>query len=201
MRGDVVGAAKYRKLKKLGSGSFGTVFLVEDASRARFVLKEVDLRGLPLKEQRATMNEVKVLQRLRHKHIVSYHDSFISAEGRLCIIMEWAAGGDIGALIAARKKAGKRFTEAEILRLLHQMASALAYCHHEAKLLHRDLKPANIFLGANGEVKVGDFGTTTLILTLTLTLTPTLTPTLTLTLSRWATLASRRCSTRLARSR
>ena len=69
MRGDVVGAAKYRKLKKLGSGSFGTVFLVEDASRARFVLKEVDLRGLPLKEQRATMNEVKVLQRLRHKQL------------------------------------------------------------------------------------------------------------------------------------
>ena len=46
----------------------------------------------------------------------------------------------------------------EIALPFAEMCSALAYCHHELKLLHRDLKPANIFLSAAGNVKVGDFG-------------------------------------------
>ena len=72
--------------------------------------------------------------------------------------MEWASGGDLGALISRRKRSGRRFTEPEILRLFYQTCSALAYCHHELKLLHRDLKPANIFIDSKGDVKVGDFG-------------------------------------------
>jgi NIMA (never in mitosis gene a)-related kinase len=104
------------------------------------------------------MNEVKVLQRLKHEHIVRYVDSFVSESGKLCICMEWASGGDIGALLGAKKKAGGRFSEAELIRMVWQMASALSYCHHEVKLLHRDLKPANIFLDKRGEIKIGDFG-------------------------------------------
>ena len=44
----------------------------------------------------------------------------------------------------------------------HAVFAALAYCHHDLKLLHRDLKPANVFLGGGGGgelvVKLGDFG-------------------------------------------
>lgn len=29
---------------------------------------------------------------------------------------------------------------------------------HENKLVHRDLKPENLFLGNNGQIKIGDFG-------------------------------------------
>ena len=52
----------------------------------------------------------------------------------------------------------KPFTEAEVLRILWQLTSALAYCHHELHMLHRDLKPQNVFLSASGDVKLGDFG-------------------------------------------
>ena len=71
------------------------------------------------------MNEVKVLQRLKHEHIVAYKDSFVSDEEKLCIVMEWASGGDLASLISRKKKTGKRFSETEIITILYQICSAL----------------------------------------------------------------------------
>lgn len=150
--------ASSRKIRKIGAGSFGTVWLVHDhVSNANLVMKEVSLRGLPLKEQRATKNEVRVLQRLQHPHIISYVDSFVHNE-KLCICMNWASGGDLGTQISQHKRSGKRFLEVDVIKCCYQVSSALAYCHHTLKLLHRDLKPANIFINANGEYLLGDFG-------------------------------------------
>ena len=130
----------YTKLKQLGAGSFGTVFLVRDiASGDVRVMKVVSLKGLPLKEVRAARNEVKVLvalQSLNHANLIRYHDSYVTRTDapRLHIIMEWASGGDLGNLIAQRRKAGKRFSEPEILRMLSEICSALSHCHHRLKL-------------------------------------------------------------------
>ena len=45
---------RYLKVKRIGSGSFGVVWLVRDALTATtLVMKEVSLKGLPLKEQRS----------------------------------------------------------------------------------------------------------------------------------------------------
>ena len=59
-------------------------------------------------------------------------------EDRLCIVMEWASGGDLAARIERRRREGKRFEEAEVLRILRQLVNALAYCHCQLKLLHRE---------------------------------------------------------------
>jgi serine/threonine protein kinase len=47
-----------------------------------------------------------------------------------------------------------------IWKILAQITLALYDCHRrkEGKILHRDLKPGNVFLDANNNVKLGDFG-------------------------------------------
>ena len=76
----------------------------------------------------------------------------------LCIVMEWAEGKDLGALVGQRRKEKRPFTEDEVLKIFWQLTSALAHCHHDHHMLHRDLKPQNVFLAGNGDVKLGDFG-------------------------------------------
>ena len=96
--------------------------------------------------------------------LVAYREAFLAdSGGTLCIVMEYADGGDLRRLIevqAAKTPPNPpRFPEALVLKWLVQCVSALAFCHHDLKLLHRDIKPANIFLTqATQDVKIGDFG-------------------------------------------
>ena len=52
--------------------------------------------------------------------------------------------------------------ESFVWRVCYQSILALKECHCRARngkaVLHRDLKPANVFLDANSNVKLGDFG-------------------------------------------
>lgn len=43
------------------------------------------------------------------------------------------------------------------LQYIMELADALHYCHSK-KVIHRDIKPENLLLGANGELKIADFG-------------------------------------------
>ena len=150
------------KVKPLGKGSFGKVYLCRDNNnlKEQSVLKEVPLAGLSAKEQKRSMSEAAVLQRLKHPHLISYRGSEVTRapHSTLRICMEFADGGDLGGRIEQLKKGGKYFSEEEILKVVAQSVSAMAHCHHSLYLLHRDIKPANIFLTKAGDVKIGDFG-------------------------------------------
>ena len=157
----------YAKTKRLGSGTFGTVYLATNEQTGEAcVLKEIKLKGLDSKELAASLAETDVLRGLRHPNIVAYRDSF-SAGGTLAIVMELAEGGDLGRVIQRHADAGRYLPEAAVLKIAAQAADALAYCHHEKRLLHRDLKPENIFLTRSGDVKIGDFGISKVLSTTT----------------------------------
>jgi translation initiation factor 2-alpha kinase 4 len=51
-------------------------------------------------------------------------------------------------------------TEETSWKLLRQLLEGLQYVHSQG-MIHRDLKPSNVFLDANGNAKLGDFGLAT----------------------------------------
>lgn len=150
-------ANRYRMEKRLGSGSFGTVFLVEDMkTKGEWkVLKEIFVGELQPDETVDAMREARLLSNLNHPNIVKFLDSFVDGEF-FCIVTEYCEGGDLDDKIKAWKKAGKRFDESLILAWFIQLVLAVKFMH-EKRILHRDLKTRNIFLKKN-LIKLGDFG-------------------------------------------
>jgi NIMA (never in mitosis gene a)-related kinase len=66
----------------------------------------------------------------------------------------------MGQLIKRCKKQKEFIPEEMAWKILSQMILALFECHKrkEGKILHRDLKPGNVFIDAQNNVKLGDFG-------------------------------------------
>ena len=84
-------------LKKLGQGSFGSVFKVRrKCDNEIYAMKKVKLFMLSEKERLNALNEVRILASIKDKNIVSYKDAFFDENSKeLCIIMEFASEGSI----------------------------------------------------------------------------------------------------------
>ena len=93
---------RFRFVKRLGQGSFGSVHkVIRIADGQSYALKQVGLhkgdQGDCLAED--ALNEVRLLASLHHPHIVRFFEAFVTGssryDSRLCIVMEYAGGGDL----------------------------------------------------------------------------------------------------------
>ena len=141
-------------LKRLGTGSFGTVYKVKRKQDNKvYALKRVE-------SNQDNLNEVRLLASLNHPNIIKFYDAFpfYKSETRiinLSIIMEYAGGGDLTKLINSYKLKNKYISEKRIWKYTYQIASAVDHLHRH-DILHRDLKAANCFLTSDDNIKLGD---------------------------------------------
>ncbi|NXJ68771.1 NEK5 kinase, partial [Rostratula benghalensis] len=147
---------KYEIIKKIGEGSFGTIFLAKGkVDNEQCVVKEINLTKMPVKEKEASQKEVILLAKMKHANIVTFYDS-LQEKNKLYIVMEYCDGGDLMKRINMQH--GVLFDEDQILSWFVQISLGLKHIH-DKKILHRDVKAQNIFLSNNGKVaKLGDFG-------------------------------------------
>ena len=99
-----------------------------------------------------------------HPNVIGYRQVFFEdATSSLCLVMDYADGGDVLQKINQHQRTGTTFPEKEIWSIFIQIVKGLAALH-KRKILHRDMKVnssmmfqcANIFLCKNGLVKLGD---------------------------------------------
>ncbi|XP_058409229.1 serine/threonine-protein kinase Nek11 [Diceros bicornis minor] len=158
-------ARRYVLQQKLGSGSFGTVYLVSDKKAKQGeelkVLKEICVGELNPNETVQANLEAQLLSKLDHPAIVKFHASFVEQDN-FCIITEYCEGRDLDCKIQEYKEAGKTFPESQIIEWFIQLLLGVDYMH-ERRILHRDLKSKNIFL-KNNLLKIGDFGVSRLLM-------------------------------------
>eukprot|EP00347_Sterkiella_histriomuscorum_P010626 403375545 len=108
------------------------------------------------REKQNALNEVRILASIQHPNIIGYKEAFFEdSTSCLCIIMEYADGGDLLKQITCHKKKNTHFTEKEAWYIFIQMVRGLKALH-DLKICHRDIKCANLFLTKEGIVKLGD---------------------------------------------
>jgi tetratricopeptide (TPR) repeat protein len=143
--------------RALASGGMGAVYLgFDEALERRVAVKVIHSSARLDPEARARFRrEARVLSRLDHPHICRIHD-YVEGEDADLLVLELIEGTSL--------EEARRGPLADVLkgRIGEQVAGALAAAH-AAGVVHRDLKPANVMLGADGQVKVLDFGLSRLV--------------------------------------
>jgi serine/threonine-protein kinase len=145
-------SGRYVVEREIGRGGMATVFLARDARRPRQVAVKVMMRDLVGSTgAERFLNEIHFASRLTHPHVLGVHESG-ETEGLLYYVMPYVEGETLRARLA-REGA---LSISETVRLLRELADALAYAHARG-VVHRDLKPENILL-SGGHAVVADFG-------------------------------------------
>ncbi|UKZ79803.1 hypothetical protein TrVFT333_007565 [Trichoderma virens FT-333] len=141
----------YTKEYCIGGGSFGKVFKGVDKRSGRSVaIKIIDVENAE-DEVEDIIQEIAILSELQSPYVTKYYGSYAKG-AELWIVMEFCAGGSCADLM----KPGI-MGEDYIAIIIRELLMGLDYLHTDKKL-HRDIKAANVLLGANGQVKLADFG-------------------------------------------
>ena len=155
----------FEKVKELGKGSFGSVYLVRRKEDHKiYALKSVYLQKLNKKEQQNSVNEVRILASVNHPNVIGYKEAFWDEkDNSLNIVMEYADDGDLQTKINKMRKERTRFEENLIWAYSIQMIEGLKALH-DKNIMHRDLKSANIFLVKDKyQCKIGDMNVSKVI--------------------------------------
>ena len=136
---------------RLGKGGMAEVYLATEQALQRQVALKVLLHREDAAFTQRFIKEGHTVASLQHPSIITIYRIDQLDDGRHFLAMEYLAGGDL-----AQYK-GQRLEPARALRIVRQIASALALVHDKG-LVHRDIKPGNILFRDDGTAVLSDFG-------------------------------------------
>lgn len=150
-----IGPQHFTRLKLLGRGGIGQVFLVRlkdtDKLYAMKVLTKEEM--ISRNKVKRVMTEREILATANHPFIVTMYASFQTAD-RLCFVMEYCAGGEFFRVLQRQPR--RRLKEDAVRFYAAEVILALEYLHHMG-FIYRDLKPENILMRENGHIALTDF--------------------------------------------
>ena len=147
--GDCIG--RYVLISSVGQGGMGVVFLAYDPELDRKVaLKLLKLGKLGTTGKQRLLREAQALARLSHPNVVPVYDVG-TVDEQAFVAMEYVEGQTL-----------KRWLKTprpwrDVLAVMRDAGRGLAAAH-AAGLVHRDFKPDNVLIGADGRIRVVDFG-------------------------------------------
>jgi serine/threonine protein kinase len=132
----------YEVREELGHGGMGVVYRAFEVPLQREVaLKVLAPRFLDDAVARTRFQqEIKAAVAIEHPHVVPVYNAGFE-DGHFFLAMRYVRGCDLWQLV----QDGGPLTERRAMRLVGQIASALAMVHEEG-LIHRDIKPQNVLV-------------------------------------------------------
>ncbi|KAF7901267.1 uncharacterized protein EAE97_007812 [Botrytis byssoidea] len=145
--------AKYKFGRTLGAGTYGIV-READGPTGKVAVKIILKKNVKGNEQ-MVYDELQMLQKMKHKHIVKFVDWFESRD-KYYIVTQLAIGGELFDRICEQG----RFTEKDASQTIRQVLEAVDYLH-DNNVVHRDLKPENLLYltqDPHSDLVLADFG-------------------------------------------
>ena len=145
---------KYKKLSKIGEGTYGIVYKAEDIQKKRIVaLKKIRLKpeeeGIPS----TAIREISLLKECKNKNIIHLID-VIHTKSKLTLIFEYCET-DLKRIMDEKRE--EKLPLKTIKEYFYQIIKGLNYLHKK-KIIHRDLKPQNLLINSENKIKICDFG-------------------------------------------
>eukprot|EP01089_Gocevia_fonbrunei_P023056 TRINITY_DN9555_c0_g1_i1.p1 TRINITY_DN9555_c0_g1~~TRINITY_DN9555_c0_g1_i1.p1 ORF type:complete len:616 (-),score=105.26 TRINITY_DN9555_c0_g1_i1:10-1857(-) len=164
-RWTLVGQEQFELNEKLGSGAFGSVYKAVKVDTDKVIAIKIisNLKYLKSKELEDTQREMDILKMCFHPNIVSYYGCLMKG-GDMWIVMDYCALGSIKDLMQKQAPQGKTMytlTELQIQFIVRETLKGLSYLHSKG-VIHCDVKAGNILLDEEGQVKITDFGVSTI---------------------------------------
>ncbi|XP_038894040.1 LEAF RUST 10 DISEASE-RESISTANCE LOCUS RECEPTOR-LIKE PROTEIN KINASE-like 1.2 isoform X2 [Benincasa hispida] len=146
---------RFNPAKELGDGGFGTVYYGKLPDGREVAVKRLFENNYRRVEH--FMNEVEILTRLRHPHLVTLYGCTSRHCRELLLVYEFIPNGTVADHLHGNRAKPGELPWHTRLKIAIDTASALAFLH-ASETIHRDVKTTNILLDNNYNVKVADFG-------------------------------------------
>lgn len=155
---------KYKKVRCIGKGSLGVVWLVEsEDDNKEYAAKFIDTDYSSDPELKANM---ALINELKSPYLVDHIHTFKDEANCSVVIMEHCSGtvaqheigGSLADVIKLHVEEERLVDEGEIRQLLRGVGEALGFLHSK-KIPHRSLKPENVLLTKEKAIKLADCGT------------------------------------------
>ncbi|HET9602771.1 MAG TPA: serine/threonine-protein kinase [Gemmatimonadales bacterium] len=141
-------------LEPIGTGGMGLVYRGRDATRGR----DVAVKLLAAPAQKGSRAEARLLAEARavatvnHPAVCGLIETGELPDGRIFLVLPFYEGETLKVRLARGA-----LPVPDAVRIAADVARGLAAAHR-CGIIHRDIKPANLMLGADGQVRILDFG-------------------------------------------
>lgn len=144
---------EYKKLQKLGQGTYGVVYKAKHMPSGRIVaLKQMKPDPNDEGISATSLREIALLKAMNHPSIVKLIE-VIYDHNSLYLVFEHMEQ-DLKIFLNDQMQD----LSAELVQhFMFQLVSGINYCHCH-RILHRDIKPQNLMIDSNGVLKIIDFG-------------------------------------------
>jgi serine/threonine-protein kinase len=161
--------SRYVLLIELAAGGMGSVYVGRLRGAAGFerlvAIKRMHKQVLAQEDLvLAFHEEARIASLIHHPNVVQVIDVY-EERGEHMLVMDYVDGVSLSVLAGAARKAGAKIPISVAVRIAIDTARGLHAAHETVGLdgqpllvVHRDVSPHNILVGANGSVRVTDFG-------------------------------------------